>query len=216
MLQLTSCILLFLSCLSHCLLNSHVSNFTSIDFIRDPSFTKFPQCNFSPRVIGCPTRSAFSTRREKLHVIWFDQKSLFHEVSSMQFSTEGDRVSYTFCIFHKERKTSRQLISLMPFSTKGDRVSYTSCIFHKERKTSCQLIWSEILLPRTFLNVIFHGGWQGVLHVLHFPQGEKIFTSIDLIKDPSSTNFPPCNFPQGVLHILDFPHREKVRTTLSL
>ena len=102
----------------------------------------------------------------------------------------------------------------MKFSTEGHRVSYTFCIFHKERKTSHQFIWLEIPLPRTFLNVIFHGGWQGDLHVRHFPQGEKIFTSIDLIKDPSSTNFPPCNFPQGVLHILHFPHREKVRTTL--
>ena len=161
-------------------------NFKSIDLIRNHSSTKFPQCNFPLRVTGYPTRFAFFTMREKLHVNWFDQRSLFHKLYSMPFSTEGDRVSYTFCIFHKERKTS------------------------------CQLIWSEIPLPRTFLNVIFHGGWQGVLHVRHFPQGEKIFTSIDLIKDPSSTNFPPCNFPQGVLHILHFPHREKVRTTLSL
>ena len=29
------------------------------------------------------------TRREKLHVNWFDQRSLFHELSSMQFFTEG-------------------------------------------------------------------------------------------------------------------------------
>ena len=127
----------------------------------------------------CPTRSTFFTRREKLHVNWFDQRSLFHKLSSMPFSTEGDRVSYTFCIFHKERKTS------------------------------CQLIWSEILLPRTFLNVIFHRGWQGVLHILHFPQGEKIFTSIDLIKDPSSTNFPPCNFPPRVSYTFYIFHIER-------
>ena len=44
----------------------------------------------------------------------------------------------------------------MPFSTEGDRVSYTLCIFHKERKSSHQLIWSKIPLPRTFLHAIFH------------------------------------------------------------
>ena len=178
MLQLTSCILIFLSCLSHCLLNSHVSNFTSIDLIRNPSSTKFPQCNFPLRVTGYPTRSAFFTRREKLHVNWFDQRSLFHKLSSMPFSTEGDSVSYTFYIFH-------------------------------ERKTSCQLIWLEIPFPRTFLNVIFHRGWKGVLHILHFPQGEKIFISIDLIKDPSSTNFPPCNFPPRVSYTFCIFHIER-------
>ena len=96
----------------------------------------------------------------------------------------------------------------MPFSTEGDSVSYTFYIFHK-RKTSCQLIWLEIPLPRTFLNVIFHRGWKGVLHILHFPQGEKIFTSIDLIKDPSSTNFPPCNFPPMVSYTFCIFHIER-------
>ena len=130
------------------------------------------------RVTGYPTRSAFFTRREKLHVNWFDQRSLFHKLSSMPFSTEGDSVSYTFYIFY-------------------------------ERKTSCQLIWSEIPFPRTFLNVIFHRGWKGVLHILHFPQGEKIFTSIDLIKDPSSTNFPPRNFPPRVSYTFCIFHIER-------
>ena len=40
--QLTSCIWLFFSCLRCSLLNSHVSNFTSINLIRNPSSTKFP------------------------------------------------------------------------------------------------------------------------------------------------------------------------------
>ena len=77
-------------------------------------------------------------------------------------------------------------------------MSYTFYIFHKERKTSRQLIWSEIPLPQTFLNAIFNRGWQGVPHVLHFSQGEKIFMPIDLIRDPSSTNFPQCNFAPRV------------------
>ena len=72
-----------------------------------------------------------------------------------------------------------------------------------------QTIISEIPLPQTFLNAIFNWGWQGVLHVLHFPQGEKIFTSIDLIKDPSSTNFPPCNFPPRVSYTFCIFHIER-------
>ena len=65
-------------------------------------------------------------------------------------------------------------------------------------QTSRQLIWSKIPLPQSFLNAIFHWGWQGILHVLHFSQGEKNFTSIDLIRDPSSTNFPQCHFQPRV------------------
>ena len=72
-----------------------------------------------------------------------------------------------------------------------------------------QTIISEIPLPQTFLNAIFNWGWQGVLHVLHFPQGEKIFTSIDLIKDPSSTNFPPRNFPPRVSYTFCIFHIER-------
>ena len=72
-----------------------------------------------------------------------------------------------------------------------------------------QTIISEIPLPQTFLNAIFNQGWQGVLHVLHFPQGEKIFTSIDLIKDPSSTNFPPCNFLPRVSYTFYIFHIER-------
>ena len=72
-----------------------------------------------------------------------------------------------------------------------------------------QTIISEIPLPQTFLNAIFNWGGQGVLHVLHFPQGEKIFTSIDLIKDPSSTNFPPCNFPPRVSYTFCIFHIER-------
>ena len=76
-------------------------NFMSIDLIRDPSSTNFPQCNFPPRVTGCPTRSAFSTRRENLHINWFDQRSLFHELSSMQFSTKG--VLHILYFPHREK-----------------------------------------------------------------------------------------------------------------
>ena len=72
-----------------------------------------------------------------------------------------------------------------------------------------QTITSEIPLPQTFLNAIFNRGWQGVLHVFHFPQGEKIFTSIDLIKDPSSTNFPPRNFPPRVSYTFYIFHIER-------
>ena len=107
--------------------------------IRNPSSTKFPQCNFPLRVTGYPTHFAFFTMREKLHVNWFDQRSLFHKLYSMPFSTEGDSVSYTFYIFHK-RKTSCQLIwSQIPLPRTFlhaifHRVSYTFYIFHIERK----------------------------------------------------------------------------------
>ena len=80
----------------------------SIDLIRDPSSTNFPQCNFPRRVTGCPTRSAFSTRRENLHINWFDQRSLFHELSSMQFSTGCP----THSTFSTERESTNNFITI--------------------------------------------------------------------------------------------------------
>ena len=101
MLQLTSCIWLFFSCLSCCLLNSHISNFTSIDFIRNPSSTKFPHegvlhvnwllFSYTAWLYYFLTQHDSICNKDKSEkamkklikfFLWFDQKSLFHEVSS--------------------------------------------------------------------------------------------------------------------------------------
>ena len=43
-----------------------------------------------------------------------------------------------------------------------------------------------------------------------FSQGEKNFTSIDLIRDLSSMNFPQCNFPPRVSHTFCIFHIERM------
>ena len=43
-----------------------------------------------------------------------------------------------------------------------------------------------------------------------FSQWEKNFTSIDLIRDPSSMNFPQCNFPPRVSYTFYIFHIERM------
>ena len=43
-----------------------------------------------------------------------------------------------------------------------------------------------------------------------FSQGEKNFTSIDLIRDPSSMNFPQCNFSPRVSYTFCIFHIERM------